>query len=52
MPRIPLEAGNCFTAELGIKVDGIGYTGLEEDLIVTPEGGRFLGPCQTELIVK
>jgi Xaa-Pro aminopeptidase len=52
MPRIPLEAGNCFTAELGIKVDGIGYVGLEEDLIVTAEGGRFLGPCQIELILK
>jgi Xaa-Pro aminopeptidase len=52
MPKIPLEQGNCFTAELGIKVNGIGYTGLEEDLVVTPEGGRFLGQRQTELIVK
>jgi Xaa-Pro aminopeptidase len=52
MSMIPLETGNCFTAELGIKIDAIGYVGLEEDLIVTPEGGRFLGPCQTELIVK
>ncbi len=52
MPKIPLETGNCFTAELGIKVKGIGYVGLEEDLVVTPEGGRFLGPRQTELIVK
>ena len=48
---IPLEANNTFTVELGIPLEGIGYMGLEEDLIVTPEGGRFLGPRQLELPV-
>ncbi len=49
---IPLERNNTFTVELGIQVPGIGYVGLEEDLIVTDEGGEFLGPRQLELILK
>ncbi|MCX6825830.1 MAG: Xaa-Pro peptidase family protein [candidate division Zixibacteria bacterium] len=48
-PEIPLEPGNLFTVELGIEIPLIGYVGLEEDLIVTKEGGKFLCPCQTEL---
>ncbi len=51
-PSIPLEANNTFTAELGIALPGIGYVSLEEDLMVTDAGGEFLGPRQTELIVK
>jgi len=50
-PLIPLEAGNTFTVELGIELEGIGYVGLEEDLVVTDKGGKFLCPRQTELIV-
>ena len=50
-PSIPLELGNVFTVELGIELDGIGYVGLEEDLVVTEKGGRFLCPRQTESIV-
>jgi len=50
-PRIPLEANNVFTVELGIELDNIGYVGLEEDLAVTENGGKFLCPRQTELIV-
>ena len=50
-PKIPLEENNTFTVELGIELDGIGYVGLEEDLVVTPNGGKFLCPRQTELIV-
>ena len=50
-PMIPLEEGNVFTVELGIELAGIGYVGLEEDLAVTREGGKFLCPRQTDLIV-
>jgi Xaa-Pro aminopeptidase len=50
-PTIPLEEGNVFTVELGIEVPGIGYVGLEEDLAVTDEGGKFLCPRQINLIV-
>jgi len=51
MPQIPLEENNVFTVELGIELEGIGYVGLEEDLAVTENGGKFLCPRQTELIV-
>ncbi len=51
-PMIPLEKNNCFTVELGIEIENIGYVGLEEDLAVTETGGQFLCPRQTELIVK
>jgi Xaa-Pro aminopeptidase len=49
--EIPLEEGNTFTVELGIDLAGIGYVGLEEDLVVTEKGGKFLCPRQTELII-
>jgi Xaa-Pro aminopeptidase len=49
-PEIPLEEGNTFTVELGIELAGIGYVGLEEDLTVTRNGGKFLCPRQTELV--
>jgi len=48
---IPLEEGNTFTAEFGVSLDGIGYIGLEEDVVVTPEGGRLLCTPQTDLVV-
>jgi Xaa-Pro aminopeptidase len=48
-PMIPLEKGNVFTVELGVNVDDIGYVGLEEDLAVTENGGRFLCDRQTKL---
>lgn len=50
-PEIPLEKNNVFTVELGINVDKIGYTGLEEDLVITENGGEFLCPVQEELYV-
>jgi Xaa-Pro aminopeptidase len=50
-PEIPLEEGNTFTVELGIVLDNIGYVGLEEDLVVTENGGKFLCPRQTELAI-
>jgi Xaa-Pro aminopeptidase len=49
---IPLERNNTFTVELGVEVPGTGYVSLEEDLVVTDQGGVFLGPRQTELIIK
>ena len=48
---IPLEEGNTFTAEFGITLDGIGHVSLEEDVVVTPEGGRLLCTPQRSLIV-
>jgi Xaa-Pro aminopeptidase len=51
MPFIPLEPGNTFTVELGVSLKDIGYVGLEEDLVVTDDGGQFLCDPQTELPV-
>lgn len=48
---IPLDLNNAFTVELGINIDNIGYIGLEEDLLVTANGGEFLCSRQMELNV-
>lgn len=51
MPFIPIDAGNVFTLELEIMLPGIGCVGLEEDMLVTDQGGRFLCPRQLSLDV-
>lgn len=51
-PMIPVETNNVFTLELEIMLPGIGCVGLEEDMCVTQNGGRFLSPPQRELNVK
>ncbi len=50
-PYYPVEPGNIFTLELGVNVPGIGYVGLEEDVLVTETGFEWLAPPQTELMV-
>lgn len=50
-PFIPLEKNNVFTVELGIDVPSIGHVGFEDVLVVTDNGGRFMGPRQTELMI-
>jgi len=49
---IPLEAGNVFTLELGVRIEGIGYVGLEEDVALEESGAKFLCPRQDKLIVR
>ena len=46
-----IEAGNVFAIELGVEVEGYGYVGQEENVLVTPEGGRWLSDPQTEVWV-
>ncbi len=50
-PTIELEEGNVFTLELEIILPGIGCVGLEEDIRITKDGGRFLCPRQLELSI-
>lgn len=47
----PDSADSVFTVELGIQVQGIGHAGLDEDLVVTDQTGRFLCNRQLELVV-
>ena len=46
-----VEAGNCFTLELGAPVPGYGFVGLEEDVLVTDTGIEWRGVQQTEMLV-
>jgi Xaa-Pro aminopeptidase len=51
-PTLKIEVGYVFTLELEIILPGIGCVGLEEDIVVTEQGGRFLCPRQLDLMVK
>jgi Xaa-Pro aminopeptidase len=51
-PNWRLEAGQVYTVEPGLALDGYGYIGIEEDVLVTKDGCVFLSKPQTELIVK
>ncbi len=44
-----VEAGNVYTLELGVAVEGIGYVGLEEDVLVTKDGAEWLSTPQDEI---
>jgi Xaa-Pro aminopeptidase len=49
--RKPLAVGTTFTIEPGIYVEGIGGVRIEDDVVVTDEGGRSLTSFERELMV-
>jgi Xaa-Pro aminopeptidase len=49
-PNGIVEAGNVFTLELYVTAKNYGQVSLEEDILVTQSGCRFLSKPQKELI--
>ena len=48
-PHRIVEPGNVFTLELGVDIEACGYLGLEEMVVVTGDGCRYLSRPQTAL---
>lgn len=49
-PDYPVENGQVYTIEPGIAIPEYGYLGIEEDVIVTENGTKFLTQPQKEII--
>ena len=50
-PYAPVRVGNVFTLEPSVWLDGHGLVSLEDDVVVTPDGARFLSRFPRELPV-
>jgi Xaa-Pro aminopeptidase len=50
-PNQKIEVGQIFTIEPGLPVDGYGYIGLEEDVVITPNSAEYLGKPQEKIIL-
>ncbi|MCY3412031.1 MAG: aminopeptidase P family protein [Candidatus Heimdallarchaeota archaeon] len=50
LPKIPVAEGNVFTLELHVVTENYGTVSLEEDILVTADGCRFLVPRQEDWI--
>lgn len=51
LPDQLVEPNSAFAIELGVMVEGVGYIGIEENVLVTESGAEYLSAPQTELIV-
>jgi Xaa-Pro aminopeptidase len=50
-PKQKLEVGQIFTIEPGLAVDGYGYLGLEEDVVITGNGAEYFTEPQREIVL-
>jgi Xaa-Pro aminopeptidase len=50
-PNGIVQIGEVYTLELGVMLEGIGYVGLEEDVVVTEHGARWLSKRQEAITV-
>ena len=50
LPNKPIEANNVFALELGAMVEGIGYIGIEETALVTPDGSEYISTPQQAIV--
>lgn len=48
-PYGTVEAGNVFAIELGVAVEGYGYVGLEENVLIGEDGAQWLSDPQSEI---
>lgn len=51
LPDMPVELNSVYAIELGVMVEGVGYLGIEENVLVTENGAEYLSEPQRELIV-
>lgn len=47
----PLDVGTTFTVEPGIYVSGLGGVRIEDDMVITPQGGQSLTNFDRELMI-
>ena len=50
-PNQKLEIGQIFTIEPGLPVNGYGYLGLEEDVVMTKSGAEYFHEPQKEIVL-
>jgi Xaa-Pro aminopeptidase len=50
LPNKPIEANNVFALELGAMIEGIGYIGIEETALVTPDGAEYISTPQQAIV--
>lgn len=48
---VPLSIGTTFTVEPGVYVAGLGGVRIEDDLVITPEGGESLTTFTRDMLV-
>jgi len=49
VPYLPIEEGQIYTIEPRLTIPGFGIATIEEEVVITEDGCKFLSPRQTEL---